>query len=64
MSRNYKSDIFRAIHEGAAAMYEVGAISDEEMREYDRDCLAPKALRASFPVRDAPIRRPGPIAAR
>ena len=26
-------------HMDAQAMHEVGAISDKEMREYDRDCL-------------------------
>jgi DNA-binding transcriptional regulator YiaG len=35
----YKSEILMVCHMDAKAMYEVGAISDKEMREYDRDCL-------------------------
>jgi DNA-binding transcriptional regulator YiaG len=48
MSKIYKSEAFRAIHEGAVAMYEVGAISEERMREYDRACLKPEARRVSL----------------
>ena len=36
----YKSDIFETIHENASANYEIGAISEERMREYDKMCLA------------------------
>jgi len=35
----YKSEILMVCHMDAKAMYEVGAISDIEMREYDRECL-------------------------
>jgi len=35
----YKSDIFETIHENATANYEVGAISEERMREYNEMCL-------------------------
>jgi DNA-binding transcriptional regulator YiaG len=41
MDKNYRSDILRAVHEGAVAMYEVGGISDARMKEYDKMCLAP-----------------------
>jgi putative transcriptional regulator len=53
MGKIYKSEAFRAIHEGAVAMYEVGAISEERMREYDRACLKPGAFpwrRIRFPA--------------
>ena len=36
----YKSDAFEAIHEDAVSMYEIGAISEERMKEYDEMCLA------------------------
>jgi DNA-binding transcriptional regulator YiaG len=39
----YKSELLMVCHTGAKAMYEVGAISDKEMKEYDRDCLAAPA---------------------
>ena len=35
----YKSDAYEAIHEDAMANFEVGAISEAEMREYDKMCL-------------------------
>jgi putative transcriptional regulator len=35
----YKSEIFEVIHQDAAEMFAVGAISAARMREYDRDCL-------------------------
>jgi len=40
----YKSDIYEAIYEDALADYEVGAISEARMREYDKMCLTPEAL--------------------
>jgi DNA-binding transcriptional regulator YiaG len=35
----YKSDILETIHENATANFEIGAISEERMREYDEMCL-------------------------
>jgi putative transcriptional regulator len=35
----YKSEIFEVIHQNAAEMFAIGAISADRMREYDRDCL-------------------------
>ena len=35
----YKSDAYEAIHEDAMANFEVGAISEAEMREFDKMCL-------------------------
>ena len=35
----YKSDIFEMIHENATANFEIGAISEARMREYDEMCL-------------------------
>jgi DNA-binding transcriptional regulator YiaG len=52
MRLKYKSKIMEAIHEYALGLFEVGAITEEEMREFDRACLvqdepqpAPKAVR-------------------
>jgi len=36
----YKSDILETIHENATANFEIGAISEARMREYDEMCLA------------------------
>ena len=35
----YKSEICKVMHQDAMADFKVGAISEERMREYDRDCL-------------------------
>lgn len=35
----YKSNILKAIHNDAKAMYEVGGITNERMQEYDKMCL-------------------------
>jgi DNA-binding transcriptional regulator YiaG len=45
----YKSELFMVIHQGAQGLYEVGAISDKEMKEYDRGCLVspPRKARKS-----------------
>ena len=37
--RKYKSDIYEAVYEDAMADFEVGAISEARMREYDEMCL-------------------------
>jgi DNA-binding transcriptional regulator YiaG len=37
----YKSELYMVIHQDAQAMYEAGAISEKEMKEYDRGCLVP-----------------------
>lgn len=38
----FKSEAFAAVHESARDLHSVGAISDEQMREYDETCLKPK----------------------
>ena len=35
----YRSDILEIIHENASANFEIGAISEARMREYDKMCL-------------------------
>ena len=35
----YKSEIYEVIHQDAVANFEVGAISEARMREYDAICL-------------------------
>ena len=39
----YKSEIYEVIHQDALACFEVGAISEEKMREYDEMCLVKEA---------------------
>jgi DNA-binding transcriptional regulator YiaG len=53
MGLKYKSEIFKMLHEDSVADFEAGAITEEEMREFDRACLvqdepaAPKAARTA-----------------
>jgi putative transcriptional regulator len=35
----YKSEIYEVMHQDAMADFEVGAISEERMKEYDEMCL-------------------------
>ena len=35
----YKSEIYKVIHQDAAADFEVGAISETRMQEFDEMCL-------------------------
>jgi putative transcriptional regulator len=35
----YKSEIYEVIHESAAEKFKIGAISEAEMREFDKMCL-------------------------
>ena len=39
----YKSEIYEVIHQDAVADFEVGAISEARMHEYDEMCLAKEA---------------------
>ena len=37
--RKYKSEIYEVVHQDAMANFEVGAISEARMKEYDEMCL-------------------------
>ncbi|MDR3170280.1 MAG: hypothetical protein LBU17_01485 [Treponema sp.] len=41
MSKKYKDEISMVIHEMMEDLYEIGAIDEAEMREFDEDCLVP-----------------------
>jgi len=43
----YKSELLMVCHKDAQAMYDVGAINDREMREFDRDCLVSPSKKSS-----------------
>jgi DNA-binding transcriptional regulator YiaG len=38
----YKSKQLEMLYETALALYEIGAITDQEMNEYNKDCLKSK----------------------
>jgi DNA-binding transcriptional regulator YiaG len=53
MEKRYKSEIMMVLHQLSVENFKIGAITEEEMREFDRACLepepqpAPKAARAA-----------------
>jgi len=55
--QKYQSEILEVIHQEAEWMHRQGLISDDEMSEYDKDCLTqqPKtAYKADNPARTQP----------
>jgi DNA-binding transcriptional regulator YiaG len=51
MEKKYQSEILMVCHQDAEALRRIGAITDEEMAEYDRDCL----VQGSEPAKEAPV---------
>jgi len=43
MPEKYQSGLLQSIYEEAKALYDIGAISGAEMREYETGCLVHKA---------------------
>jgi DNA-binding transcriptional regulator YiaG len=39
MKRKYQSEILMVLHQDAQARHRIGAMSDEEMLQWDKDCL-------------------------
>jgi len=48
----YKSEIYEAVHEDATEMFKIGAISETEMREFDKMCLAEESETA-YEIKEA-----------
>jgi hypothetical protein len=40
--RKYRDDLGRTIYEGARALHKMGVLNDEEMRDFENDCLEPR----------------------
>jgi putative transcriptional regulator len=55
MKNKYQSEQLMVIHDSAKALYEIGAIDDATMREFDKDCLvsSPKPARKAAKVKEA-----------
>jgi putative transcriptional regulator len=39
MEKKYYSEALEAVHQSARDLYEIGAISENEMKEFDEGCL-------------------------
>ncbi|MDR0318726.1 MAG: hypothetical protein LBI09_01675 [Nitrososphaerota archaeon] len=50
----YKSEIYKVMHQDAIADFEVGAISEAKMREYDKMCLVQEPETAYDEKRENP----------
>jgi hypothetical protein len=51
MKKKYQSEQLMVCHESAQALYEIGAITEVEMRQFDEDCLVPEpAAKAVSPA--------------
>ena len=48
MAKQYKSELFAAVHESAEALHRIGAIDKRTMKEFDDTCLEPVKI---FPQR-------------
>jgi putative transcriptional regulator len=59
----YKSEIFEAIHQDAAANFEAGAISATQMREFDEMCLVREPEPAKKTAEPAEMTRVSPATA-
>ena len=52
MTKKYNSAAFAAIHETMAALHEIGAVSEQTMRDFDATCLTPIQQFTPEQVRD------------
>jgi len=48
----YKSDILEAIYESATEKFQIGAISENRMREYDEMCLESETSQDNTHIRN------------
>jgi DNA-binding transcriptional regulator YiaG len=55
MDKVYKDEISMICHEQATALFEIGAIDEARMREYDADCLIQPS---SAPLSSIRIKQP------
>ena len=64
LKKKYQSKILQVIHEDMKGMYELGIISDAEMRKFDKECLVQEPKPAYKSVRSAGTGRVGRISAK
>jgi DNA-binding transcriptional regulator YiaG len=57
MKKKYQSEQLMICHQDAEALYQIGAITAAQMREFDKECLVPE------PASEAPSGWQAPIPA-
>jgi putative transcriptional regulator len=55
MKNKYYSEASEAIHESARDLYEIGAITEAEMREFDESCLAREDRATPTTIQTQPV---------
>jgi DNA-binding transcriptional regulator YiaG len=55
MKKKYQSEQLMICHQDAEALYQIGAITEAQMREFDKDCLVPEPVRQVSGTRQAPV---------
>jgi hypothetical protein len=55
MKQRYQSELLGVLHQEALADYQLGIISEAEMKEYDEDCLVPEPTSKALGTRQAPV---------
>jgi hypothetical protein len=59
MKKKYQSEQLMVCHQDAEALYKIGAITEAQMREFDKDCLVHEpAPEAAADTEKSPV--PGP----
>ncbi|MDR1149310.1 MAG: hypothetical protein LBK66_11835 [Spirochaetaceae bacterium] len=48
---NYRDEMAMVIHEDALALYKAGALTEEETREFDRECFVEEPEPFPYPAR-------------
>ena len=51
MAKQYKSELFAAVHESAEALHRVGAVDKQTMKEFDDACLEPVKVFSADEIR-------------
>jgi DNA-binding transcriptional regulator YiaG len=55
MKKKYQSEQLMVCHQDAEALYQIGAITEAQMREFDKDCLVPEPASKAPGTRQAPV---------
>ncbi|EFE2148567.1 DNA-binding transcriptional regulator [Escherichia coli] len=51
MSKNYRSDALASVHEMMGSLHDIGAITNQTMREFDETCLQPAPVMSPERIR-------------
>ena len=58
--KKYESELMGSLHETASGLHKIGVISDNEMYEYDRECIISN-FKPSSESKNIPEQKPTPV---